>query len=140
MGFNDALDTMKHRPANKFDYENAVGIIQTGARVATVPGLGLNAEYIACSNTRYTRQSKRRGEVAEWWRKENQRRCYPSLGRAADREDQRFIESRLATDFAAVEENGRDSLLFRLLILRDNEVQLPRFSNSRVAKKKGRIC
>ena len=28
VGFNDAHDTMKHPPANKFDYENAVDIIQ----------------------------------------------------------------------------------------------------------------
>ena len=65
---------------------------------------------------------------------------------AADREDQRFIEFvgwRL--NFAAVEKDGRDSLVFWLLVLGGKEVsniQLPYLSKSRTEeeKKNGQMC
>ena len=87
-----------------------------------------------------TRQSKRRGEVAEWWWKGEtsdgviQVWDWRRTGKIKD-----LLSRGCATDFAAVENDGRDSLLFRLLVLGDNEVsnvQLPRLSNSRVGKGK----
>ena len=90
------------------------------------------------SNIRDVRQSKRRGEGSGGERRASD--GVIQVWDAADREDQRFIESWLATDFAAVEENGRDPLLFRLLVLRGNEMvecpAPPPLDLSRVKKKK----